>query len=244
VQRRWRCLDGAAVRGVTVFWRALHCSTGTHTGTVQTFSQSQPQGMCVRCRPCPSAVGEGRRTLARAPCPGCDWPTAPPSVERGQTVAEAGDSELSQRARSVARCRTSSLPAVPVPVPVSAAAARACPLASSPRLHSSPSRTLLFRTSGPLTTADTAGCTPSAVPEPPPTHSTPPAHSRLRRPPTATPTLCSPTPWTRPERTQSRPPTRTMSYIRARGAGRYVVGQQRVSAVANSSPDPRGRKGL
>jgi hypothetical protein len=86
----------------------------------------------------------------RAPCPGCDWPTAPPSVERGQTVAEAGDSELSQRARSVARCRTSSLPAVSVPVPVSAAAARACPLASSARLHSSPSRRLLFRTSGPI----------------------------------------------------------------------------------------------
>jgi hypothetical protein len=101
---------------------------------------------------------------------------------------------------------------------------------------------------GPLTTADTAGCTPSAVPEPPPTHSTPPSHSRLCRHAcrrlTATPTLCSPTPWTRQERTQSRPPTRTMSYIRARGAGRYVVVQQRLSAVANSSPDSRGRKGL
>jgi hypothetical protein len=68
--------------------------------------QRQPQGACLSMCVCALQsvpFTHGRRTLGicRAPCHRCHWlAAAPPSVERGPTVAEAGDSELSQRART------------------------------------------------------------------------------------------------------------------------------------------------
>jgi hypothetical protein len=156
----------------------------------------------------------------RSPCARCDWPCAPPSVERGPTVAEAGDSQLSQRARR-SLLPNFFTPAVPVPVPVPVSVAAAVLFAGArARLHSC-HREDYFSHAGPLTTADTAGCPPSAVPEfLPRTRRRPPRGPVAASAATPTPPPCPPAPWTRQERTQSRPPTRTMSSIRARGAGR------------------------